>query len=209
MIRAAVLLLAIFAGTLPAQDLAGAYRVRGVPEMASELLLKPDGTFQYALIYGAADYTAEGKWRRDAATLILNTDPPSQPPFRLSHSETVRSPDIKVRVVGPQQTPVGNIDVMLQTTDGEVKGRTDEQGTFTTPERRRPQRLRFHVPVYNVTSEPIAVTETHNRFTIEINGAAITQVPFKDEKLKIDGGALELRYWNPDQPLRYVASHQQ
>ena len=39
---------------------AGHYVLRGVMEVGSELLLKPDGTFEFALAYGATDYYAKG-----------------------------------------------------------------------------------------------------------------------------------------------------
>jgi hypothetical protein len=48
------------------------------------------------------------------------------------------------------------------------------------------------------------VTPTNNDFYFEINGEAITRVNFKDERLRIDGQALEMRFWNPEQPMRYV-----
>src|SRR5712692_8023800 len=48
-----------------ADELAGHYVLYGVHEVGSELLLKPDGTFEYMLAYGAADYSATGKWRRE------------------------------------------------------------------------------------------------------------------------------------------------
>ena len=36
--------------------------------MGSQLLLKPAGTFEYMLAYGAADYGAPGKWSVDGVT---------------------------------------------------------------------------------------------------------------------------------------------
>ena len=46
-----------------AGDLAGHYYLQNVREVGSELLLKPDGTFDYMLAYGAADYWAKGTCR--------------------------------------------------------------------------------------------------------------------------------------------------
>ena len=53
---ALLVLLSLSAG---AQDPAGHYVLQGVIEVGSELLLKPDGTFEYMLAYGAADYWAK------------------------------------------------------------------------------------------------------------------------------------------------------
>jgi hypothetical protein len=42
-------------------------------EMGSELLLKPDGTFELALEYRAPDYSEEGKWRLEGENVILDS----------------------------------------------------------------------------------------------------------------------------------------
>jgi len=47
-------------------DLAGHY-VLHMMEAGSELLLKSDGTFEFGLIYGAADYWAKRAWHRDGS----------------------------------------------------------------------------------------------------------------------------------------------
>ena len=62
------------AGTGPVE---GHYFLEGVMETGSELLLKPDGTFQYYLVYGALDQFAHGRWSDEAGTIILNADSPA------------------------------------------------------------------------------------------------------------------------------------
>lgn len=37
-----------------------------------------------------------------------------------------------------------------------------------------------------------------------VNGAAITTVFFENERLRIDGKTLELRYWNKDRAMKYT-----
>ncbi len=69
------------------------------------------------------------------------------------------------------------------------------------PEVRSARSLVIRVPVYNVEF-PIELNPAHNDF--EINGAAITQVRFKEERLRIDGKTLELRFWDKDKAMRYV-----
>ena len=64
-------------------SLAGHYYLSGVMETGSELLLRPDGRFQWYLSYGAADLTAEGRWQRDGGFVALEpeaTDGPAQFP---------------------------------------------------------------------------------------------------------------------------------
>ncbi|MBB3983385.1 hypothetical protein GGR44_003073 [Sphingobium fontiphilum] len=54
------------------ENLIGHYYLQGVMETGSELLLRPDGRFQWYLSYGALDLFAEGTWRvaGDAVELV-------------------------------------------------------------------------------------------------------------------------------------------
>src|SRR5882724_4805158 len=79
-------LAAFMAGVLAADDPAGHYYLQNVREMGSELLLKPDGRFEFMLAYGAADYHAKGSWRHDHDVVILNSEDTNAPPFRLVRS---------------------------------------------------------------------------------------------------------------------------
>jgi hypothetical protein len=56
---------------------AGRYALRGVMEVGSELMLKPDGSFEYYLSYGAADYWSKGTAMQN--TIVLTT-PVRSPP---------------------------------------------------------------------------------------------------------------------------------
>ncbi|CDX32765.1 conserved exported hypothetical protein [Mesorhizobium sp. SOD10] len=49
--------------------LAGHYYLNGVMEVGSELLLKKDGSFEFALAYGANDQYGKGCWVRKGATV--------------------------------------------------------------------------------------------------------------------------------------------
>lgn len=69
------LLLATPASARAADDLAGHYYLNGVREVGSELLLKPEGRFQWYLSYGAMDQQAEGAWKRAGDKVVLRTDP--------------------------------------------------------------------------------------------------------------------------------------
>jgi hypothetical protein len=73
--------------TLAATDaaLVGHYYLSGVTEVGSELLLKPDGTFEWMLAYGAVDQAARGTWKRDGLKVILaaNKGDQSAPIFTL------------------------------------------------------------------------------------------------------------------------------
>lgn len=55
--------------------LTGEYQLRGVMEMASGLLLKPDSSFEFFFSYGAMDRSGSGKWQwiEKDSLLVLNT----------------------------------------------------------------------------------------------------------------------------------------
>jgi hypothetical protein len=113
-----ILLLAIMAPVAArGDDLAGHYVLRGVMEVGSELLLKPDGTFEFMLAYGAADYWPKARGVR--------------------------------RVM------------------------------------------------------PSSLTAPAKRFYFEINGEAIAQVLFKNERLKIEEKGLVMTHGDADHPMRY------
>lgn len=61
-----------------ADDLAGHYYLDGVREAGSELLLKPDGRFEWYLSYGAMDQHAEGTWTRAEGRVLLQADLPPE-----------------------------------------------------------------------------------------------------------------------------------
>lgn len=78
MMKSAWLALPMVVWTAPAmaqpaeENLVGHYYLQGVMETGSELLLRPDGRFQWYLSYGALDLFAEGTWRvtGDAVELV-------------------------------------------------------------------------------------------------------------------------------------------
>lgn len=76
-------LLLICGAPLAAQDdapWAGHYFLEGVMETGSELLLRPDGRFQWYLVYGALDLFAEGQWTQKDGQIILTAEPTKDVP---------------------------------------------------------------------------------------------------------------------------------
>lgn len=52
-------------------SLAGHYYLEGVAEVGSEILLRSDGTFEFALAYGNVDQAANGCWSRSGNSVTL------------------------------------------------------------------------------------------------------------------------------------------
>jgi hypothetical protein len=187
-----------------AQDPAGHYVLQGVMEVGSELLLKPDGTFEYMLAYGAADYFAKGTWKQDGNSVILHSSGKPGEPFRLLRSEEGKSGRIRVWVIGQNGKGVPNIRVGLKAGKEHLEAQTDSDGAAVFPDTAKPEAVYFEVRVYQVEAGPFPVNPAHRDFYFEINGDAITQVFFEDEALAIQGNALIMKHWDPDKPMRYV-----
>ena len=189
---------------LPAADLAGRYELRGVPEAGSELLLRPDGRFEFGLAYGAADYQAKGTWKAEAGAVILKSDEAKTAPFRLKRSAAANDGGVRVWVLGPKGNGAENIDVVLTTDQGVVRGHTSGDGLAAFERAEGAKSARIEIPVYEFVSEAVTLNPDHNEFWFEINGEAITRMDFKDERLLIEDGALVMRKRGADRPMRYV-----
>jgi hypothetical protein len=197
-------LLAWMALAVQAQDVTGHYVLQGVMEVGSEMLLKPDGTFEYMLAYGAADYWAKGTWKRDGNSVILHSSGKEEEPFRLLRSDVGKPGRIRVWVMGNNGKGVANIHVGLKAGDDRLEATTDSDGAAVFPDTAKPKAVYFEVRVYQLEAGPFDVNPAHRDFYFQINGDAITQVLFKDEPLAIEGSTLIMKHWDPDKPMRYV-----
>ena len=92
----ALLPLAAFLATPALADTAqraGHYYLRGVMEMGSELLLRPDGRFQWYLVYGALDLFAEGRWQEKDGAVLLTAEKTKDVPEPGFHTLTLTIKD--------------------------------------------------------------------------------------------------------------------
>lgn len=201
------LVLAAVMGAVLAQgaDLAGSYSLRNVREAGSELLLRPDGTFQYMFAYGAADYWGKGKWRAEKGVVVLTGDRlENDKPFRLLRSSAVHKPEIRVRVVGANGQGIPNIDVVAMAAKEPMKQRTDSEGIAYFPQKAGIRGVSFQIRVYGFASDVMDINPAHDEFTFEINGAAITCVPFAETRLRVEENSLVMPNWGGgEQPLVY------
>ena len=188
-----------------ARDLAGLYLLQNVREVGSELLLKPDGSFDFVLAHGAADYRAQGKWQLLRDAVVLDSDPnQAKPPVRLARSAAKSTPGVRVFVMAPNGRRMPDIDVAIEH-DGRIsEARTDSQGVAFFCDLQQPRAARFRIRAYDFESERIVLNPGQNEFTFVIDSEAITQVRFNDERLRIDGETLVMRLWGDDRPMRYA-----
>jgi hypothetical protein len=200
---ALVSIMALAMLTARGEDLAGHYILQGVMEVGSELLLKSDGSFEYMLAYGAADYWGKGTWRHEDNSVVLNSAGRKEAPFRFLRSEAGKPGKICVWVLGKNGHGVENIQVALQTVDQHFEATTTSDGAAVFPDVANARAVAFEVPVYSIKAGPFEIKSSDNDFYFEINGDAITEVLFKDEELAIDGKDLVMKYWNKEKPIRY------
>lgn len=198
--------LCLLSASLPAiaQDPAGHYVLQGVMEVGSELMLKPDGTFEYMLAYGAADYWSKGTWKKDGNAVVLHSTGKEEPPFKLLRSEAGKPGRIKVWVLGQNGKGVPNIHVGLAAGDKKLEATTDSDGVAVFPDAPHAHAVYFEVRVYQLEAGPFEIDPARKDFFFEINGQTITQVFFKDEHLAIDEEGLVMLHWDPDKPMHYV-----
>ena len=191
------------AGVAAGADVSGHYVLRGGQEVGSEMLLKPDGTFEYMLAYGAADYSAKGSWKLDGDAVVLNSLGQKAPPFRLVRSTASKTGGLCVSVKAPNGQPVPNIQAIAMAPQGKAEQMTDAQGTACFPDGVKATGVMLEVRVYGVEAGPFAVAPNRNAYEFEINGDAIMNVPFQNERLKLNAGGLELRYWDREKAMQY------
>lgn len=64
--------------------LAGHYYLNGIMEVGSELLLRPDGSFEFALAYGALDQYGKGCWHVESGKVLVVPEGRSAPAAQYS-----------------------------------------------------------------------------------------------------------------------------
>lgn len=117
----------VFAADKDAASLAGHYYLQGVTEVGSELLLKKDGKFEWALSYGSVDQQASGDWSvaGDAVTLVSGNGG-KEPQFRVfDESEmNIKKPAAAgqwVAIVGyPRVGPMAGVEVRFEAKSGKT-----------------------------------------------------------------------------------------
>ncbi len=200
---AAVIAIAI--QIVSAADLAGRYVLRGMGEAASELLLKSDGSYEFALTYGAADWDSKGKWIERDGIVYLNSDSQEQqPPFRLLHSHASKSGLVRIRIHTPQGGGVPNVEVGLFTNKGKHVGSTDSNGVAAFSTSDMPQSAAFRIRAYHLETELYELNHSHDNFTFVIDEDAVRFLRFTDERVTPKGDMLILHFWGPDQEMQYV-----
>lgn len=200
------LLLLVCGAIASAAPPAGRYRLVGVHDAASELILYPDGRFEYALAYGALDEQAKGRWTRDGDTVRLTTVPKPRPAvFSAGPAERDAKAPFTIKVTSPDGRGLAGVDFQIRFDSGEpVESYTQEYGWSLDPaDKRTPRSIRFGVLMYGLESQtfPIDVTKA-NQFTFILTPNDLGTIDFenlpltivKDRLVTHRGGGADLDY---------------
>ncbi len=136
---------------------AGHYRLSDGPDVASELLIKPDGHFAYFLSAGALDEHAEGHWTLSGSEMHLYTDPKPVPAvFSENLSSRTDQAILSVLVAWPgaQGQGIAAIDIRVGFAFGDpVTGYTQYYGwSLPEDEKRVPLWIELVEPMHGVAS---------------------------------------------------------
>jgi hypothetical protein len=199
--------LLLAATTVSAAPPAGHYRLVGVHDAASELILYPDGRFEYALAYGALDEQAQGRWTSDGKTVHLTTVPKPKPAvFSAGQAEHNADAPFTIKVTSPDGRGLAGVDFQLTFDSSDpVESYTQEYGWSLDPaDNRTPQSIRFAVPMYGLESRifPIDAAKA-NQFTFILTPNDLGVVDFANVEVTIEKGDLVLHREGGD--LRYEA----
>jgi hypothetical protein len=185
---------------------AGHYRLAGGPDVASEILLRPDGRFQFFLMEGALDEQAQGRWTAQGNRIKLVTLPKPVPPvFTAGPATKTAEAPLKLSVNWPDGRGIALIDLRIGFDSGDpVEGYTQEDGWSLDPaETRAPRWVELGLQMYGIgyTRFPVDLSKGNSlAFTLTPNGLGTME--FDDVEVEAQPGALVFR--RGGQEGRYV-----
>lgn len=194
----AVLLLLCSAGAARGQEVAGRYRLEGVREAAGEIVLRPDGRFEFAFTHGALDQVARGRWTRggDSVALVSEAGPP--PRMVLGSWATAADPGhpaaLVVRVSSPEHETVWKeMRVTAEYTGGARReARTGRDGRAALPAVRGQsvRRVRVEDPSGRVPAADVSVDRGARALEIHLLPGSLVRPAFERLTLRVRGPAL-------------------
>lgn len=180
---------------------AGRYRLAGSPDEVAELILHPDGRFQFGLAAGAVDGRAEGGWASDGRTVTLNTSPRPRPPeFQVGPVTRRAGTPVSILVNGPDGQGIAGVDLRVGYAGGRtVDGYTQDYGWQPNGEDARgtPEWVEIALAMYGVPPRRFPLDmRAGNQFVFTLIPNDIGVVDFRDRVFEITGRDLVTR--SPD-----------
>jgi hypothetical protein len=184
----------------------GHYYLQGMREVGSELILGPDGRFQYMLAYGAYDEFATGTWKVEGRKVSLNSEGKDIPPtFTLKSSESHPDKSISVQVVDKNGRGLAGIDVIVDVGSATaLSGYTQTYGLqLELKENVVPRAIGLGIRMYNLQPQWVKIADNrHNHFVFQFDPGDLGQVKFHDTALEWDNDTLIME--RNGKRMRYV-----
>jgi hypothetical protein len=183
----------------------GRYRLADGPDTAAELLLRADGTFEFALEEGALDEHAKGRWTRQGDALALETVPKPIPPVFRTAPRSAPAPDAPtLRVTSPDGHGIAGVDFRIGfDIGGPIEDYTQESGwTMPAEEHRTPRWIELAEPIYHVVSPRYPIDSGTGTLNFVIVPNDIGVADFSGATIAVEPGTLVFRH--DGQEMRFV-----
>jgi len=175
-------------------DMAGYYNGSRM-EVAAELVLHPDGRFDYGLSYGALDEAAAGRWTVADDAVVLESDPVRPPVYSFSDLGAEKAGLVTAKLITPKGMEpqyfsfvlVGNGMAPIDRQVG-YGGDTEIEYDVVHP----PQAIRVILPIYDLASDPfpIDLKAGGRRIEVRFTPNDLGRVAFQDTHLPIHDDGL-------------------
>ena len=187
----------------------GLYRIQQM-EMAGGLELRADGSFRYALEYGAVSETAEGLWAATPTGLTLTSKPmPKAPSFELVADDPAPAGELWMTLENPGfhwGHPLYALGTAKDAPDG-VRMMADETGRVDLEGKQFPSAISPLMPVYGLTGQSFPLSQDRgHRLRFRFHANDLGSAAFDQQVLRDDGRGLTMKRYDslirflPDRP---------
>lgn len=167
----------------------GEYYLRGVTEVGSGFLIKPDSTFEFFFSYGALDRMGSGKWMVKGNEIILNSKPSPLHDFALINSKVVADDFITIKITDNNELLQRYVYAKLKFADTVMEDMTDQKGEIKFP-RKTMENLSLQFQFCPEKTSVFALNKEHNYFEFRFE-PWIVEYFFDNFHLMTDGKDLK------------------
>ena len=167
----------------------GEYYLRGVTEVGSGFLIKPDSTFEFFFSYGALDRMGSGKWTAKGNEIILDSKPRPAHDFALINSKTVAGDFITIKITDNNELLQRYVYAKLKFADTVMEDMANQKGVIKFP-RKTIENLSLQFQFCPEKTSVFELNKDHNYFEFRFE-PWIVEYFFNDFHLTIDGKDLK------------------
>jgi hypothetical protein len=167
----------------------GEYYLRGVTEVGSGFLIKPDSTFEFFFSYGALDRMGSGKWIVKGNEIILDSKPRPAHDFALISSKIVNDDFITIKITDNNELLQRYVYAKLKFADTVMEDMADQKGEIKFP-RKAMENLSLQFQFCPEKTSVFELNNEHNYFEFRFE-PWIAEYFFNDHHLIIDGKDLK------------------